>query len=143
VTVQAVKTAVTAILQGDATFASLTAGGIHDNVKEISRQLTPTAFNADDEVLTCVLVKVESAAPFGVHDDSARAFLVIYVYSRKGTSVVGQLIDRAYTLLHRQCITSGGVWDCRHADEKRDLEDPTLECDMGFTRFVLVINRAS
>jgi hypothetical protein len=143
-TVEAVKTAVSAILQGDATFAGLMVGGIYDDVKEIKRDgITAAAFDANDEVLTCALVKSETAVPFGVHDHSARMFLVIYVYSLEGIGVIGQAIDRAYQLLHRKCITSGGVWDCKHADEERDSEDPILECDMGFTRFVLVINRES
>lgn len=142
-TVATVKTAVSAILQADGTFSGLMVGGIHDNVSKISRQTTPTAFNANKEVLTCALVKTENSAPFGPHDHSARMYIVVYVYSRGGTAVIGQAIDRAYTLLHRQCITTGGVYDCRHADDLRDSDDPELECDMGYTRFALVINRAS
>lgn len=133
-------------LRNDATFSGLMTGGIYDEitneVDEIGRQTTPNAFNANGELLPCCLVKTETITNLDALDTSARMFVLVIVYQQYGKATMRSAVNRAYNVLHRQCVTSGGVWDCRHADDIPS-EDPNLNAYMVMSRYATTLNRAS
>lgn len=130
--------AITALLQTDAPLTAILTGGVH-RAQEISRQTTPTAFDANKELKPCALVKQETATPWGVHRDSGRLYVVIYFYDRHGYTNIEAARQRVYALLHRVKVT--GSYEVRHADDVLDQEEESLGAAMAVSRFVVTMER--
>ncbi len=138
------RTAITAVLTADSTLTTLLTGGIYavgvNNVREISRQSTPDAFDANGELLPCALVKLETAVPTGPHKRAARQFLVVYVYQRSGHSVINTALDRIVDLLDEVDVPAANAWEIRWADLVTDLPEDSLDASMGYVRFSLMVS---
>lgn len=135
--------AIVTALQNDATLMSTLAGGIHRAV-EISRQVTPGAFDGNRELLPCALVRQESATTWGPHDNSGRLYVAVWFYERSGYENVEAARKRVYTVLHRQKLTpsdGSGNYEIRHANDLLDLEDPALGVSMAMSRYVCTVQR--
>jgi hypothetical protein len=128
-----------AALETDATLEAILTGGIHAGT-EISRQLTPDAFDAASEIKPCALVKIERETQWGPYDSdaalSARTYVVIYAYERQGYTHIDPALDRIRTLLHRAKLGSG-TWQIAWADDSDDLMDEGLACAMRYSRYVV------
>src|SRR5689334_19249376 len=83
-------------------FAQLT-GGIHQTV-EISRQLTPAAFDANKEIKPSALVKAGTETAVGPFDDSVQTPFVIYLYQRSGYEDVLAAEHLIFVALHRKKV---------------------------------------
>ena len=137
---EAKKTIIKNLLDADGTFAALVTGGVHTAV-EISRQLTPAAFDTNDEIRPCCLVKFETTTPFGPFTHSARAFFTLIFYQRSGHATIDAMRSRAYALLHDQCISGLNAWSVQHTDDIDDQEDPATEWSMIISRYELINDR--
>lgn len=126
---------VVAALTGDATLMALLTGGAYGGV-EISRQFTPLAFDANNEVLPCALVKVESDAHVWPYWTGSRVFVLVLFYQRYGYAVIDPAMGRVYTLLNMTKVGGSGVWNMVHANDVRDLRDQALDCSMAMSRYV-------
>lgn len=134
-------TAIYNTLLADTTLMTPLTGGIH-MAKEISRETTPTAFDANREILPCILLKLEQGAPVGPHYHSAAFFFVVVFYQRSGYAVIHTARDRVYDLLHRQCISSTSAWDIRHTDDSPELEDQSSNVhSMLYSRYRVILDR--
>jgi len=125
-------------LAADGVVSALLVGGVYE-ATEISRQLTPSAFDGDGEILPCALVKIEQEAQHGPYRRealSARMYAVVYVYQRAGYGVVDVALARIRTLLHGAKLGSG-TWAIAWAGDSGDLEDEGLACSMRFGRYVV------
>jgi len=141
------RTAISSLLSGDGTLTGTLTGGVYSagTVGEISRQTTPDAFDANEEVEPCGLLRFETDAPWGVHDASARLYFAVLLYERVGSSAIDTARARIYALLHRQVVApdgDGGCWEIRHAGDTLDQEDPALGCGLAVCRYVATINKA-
>lgn len=128
-------------LGDDATLMALLTGGLH-TATEISRQATPTAFDANGEVRPCGLVanEVETPyGPYGIQSTGSRGFVTVTFYERDGYDSIDAALARSYTLLHGQKVGAGSdhVWQVQHADDSADLQDPGLMCSMRYSRYVV------
>lgn len=135
--------AIVALLQADATLLALLTGGVH-RAQEISRQGTPTAYDANKEIKPCVLVKQEVATPWGVHHDSGRLYVMMYFYERSGYTSIEAARSWVYALLHRSQVTpvgGGGCYEIRHESDVLDQEDAALGAAMVVSRYVATIQR--
>ncbi len=135
--------AIVALLQADATLLALLIGGVH-RAQEISRQTTPTAYDSNKEIKPCVLVKQETATPWGVYQDSGRLYIVLYFYERSGYASIEAARMLVYSLLHRSQVSpvgGGGCYEIRHESDVLDQEDPTLGAAMVVSRYVATIQR--
>ena len=137
------RDAVRDFLAADETLSGYLTGGIHA-AREISRQGTPTAFDANSELRPCGLLKVESVAPVGPYRHSARMVLTLYWYERSGYDSIEAMRERAYTLLHRQCVSpaTGSCWEIVHSGDVLDQEDQALGCSLAVSRYSATIMRA-
>lgn len=129
---------ITALLQNDATLSGILTGGVQ-RAQEISRQTTPGAFDANRELLPCALVKQEATTPWGVHDDSARLYVMVYFYDRHGYTNIEAARQRIYALLHR--VRVAGSYDVRHANDVLDQEEAALGAAMAVSRYVVTMER--
>jgi hypothetical protein len=137
------RDAIKTLLENDATLMAILTGGVHTGT-EISRQDTPEAFDASDEILPCVLLQFGTAAPAGPYSHSSMLHFSLMFYERSGYENVEAARERAYVLLHRQKVTpaAGACWGIRHADDVLDQEDTALGCSLAISRYYGVIRRA-
>lgn len=137
------RDAIEAVLTGDGTLMATLTGGVH-TATEISRQDTPSAFDANSEIEPCGLLRFETISPIGPYEHSARLFFSVYLYERSGYTNIETARARIYTLLHRQRVTpsTGGCWQIEHADDVLDQEDTALGCSLAVSRYYATILRA-
>ncbi len=131
---EAIKAAIKIILDGDATFSGYMTGGVYDTADKISRQDTPSAFDANSEILPCCLIRVENIVPVLGNYDSVQAFVVLVFYQFTGYDVMTDASLRAYTLLHRGCLV-GVCAEIRRISHTTDGEDPGLEVPTIIDRY--------
>lgn len=127
-------------LEADATLTGLLTGGIYA-VPEISRQDTPDAFDANGEIEPCGLVKLETEGQFGPYEEaggiSARLYVAVFFYQRTGYDVIDPALARTRTLLHKQNLSTSGVWEISWVDDVMDQEDEALGCAMSMSRYMV------
>lgn len=124
-------------LAADTMLMAILTGGIYGGT-EISRQLTAAVFDANDELLPCALVSSEAESPHGPFMTSSRQFVIVRFFQRSGYTQVDAALARVYTLLHRQRISSVGMWEMRHAGDVRDVRDDALDCAMAISRYEVI-----
>jgi hypothetical protein len=135
-----IRSAIKSLLEADTTLMTTLTGGVYGEA-EISRQATPAAFDANEELEPCALLKVEADDPTGPFETSSRTFVTVYFYARSGYSAIDTALARVYALLHRQRVSGEGVWNIRHAGDVRDQQDPALGCAMSMSRYVVYRRR--
>jgi hypothetical protein len=129
-----VKRETRAKLVSDPTLASLLPGGIWD-AAEITRQLTPTAFDANGEIRPCALVKLETESSVDPYPTGSRLFVLVLFYELSGYVTIDLAMERVYALLHRGKIGSN-VWEVDHTNDVLDLKDPALNCSLAMSRYM-------
>ena len=127
------REAVVARLQADTTLMAFLSGGVHA-ANEISRQNTPTAFDANGEIKPCALVKVRNDVQTGPYNTSARTGIEIYFYQRTGYDVIEAAALRTLTLLNRVQVDTH-VWDTVWSDDVNGETDDALSCSMALSRY--------
>lgn len=126
-----------AILELDIPLMMILTGGAYTG-REITRQDMPDAFDANGEILPCVLVKTEVELPWGPFHGSSRAYVRVFLYQRSGYTAIDAALNRIYALLHRQKLnTEYNTWEAMHADDVSGQEDPALSCSLAVSRYVL------
>lgn len=130
------------VLNDDTTLASLAPGGIHNDV-EISRQSTPTAFDANKELQTCILVVPETTIPIGPNIKSAQESIGLWIYSRDYTQLE-PVRKRVFELLDRtnpQPVNGGSCYDLRHAADVQSIENPRMGIPNIMSRYIATVQR--
>lgn len=128
----AIKTA----LENDAALMALLTGGVHIEVEEISRQNTPTAFDANKELLPCALVKEGTELPLrSGYLRAVNAPFTIYFYQRQGFGTIEAAMDLAYDDLNEQKVGTN-VWNIEFDIRVNQQRDTALDCALGSLRFV-------
>lgn len=126
-------------MQANLPINSLLTGGIHVT-DEISRQLTPAAFDANGEILPCALVTTPGEFADGPDEFAGRLNCTIFFYQRTGYSVIDAAKDLTRTLFHRQKVgdPSDRVFEMRWVNVITEQRDMTLDCSMHVLRFEIV-----
>jgi len=127
---------VKARLEQDVDLATLLTGGIHNGVEEISRQNTPTAFDATTlEILPCALIKLGTEIPLRGFTTSVQTPITIYFYQRAGYDVIEPAIGYVFADLNQQKI-GASVWNIEFDNVVYQQRDQALDCALGTLRFV-------
>lgn len=134
----ATKTSLYQILSADATFTALMTGGIHYIVSEISLQATPSAYDANQEIQPCCLIRAETTQNIGPFRSSGRLYVVLVFYQRTGYSIIDQAAQRARALLNDQVFPAHGLVEVLHIDRVPDGEDTALNCSMYLDRYEVI-----
>jgi len=125
------------LLAADSSLTALVTGGIYaaEDIGEITRQSAPAAFDANKEILPCLLIKVDGEADIPPHRTGSRMMVSIFGYQRSGHATIVAALDKVYVDLHRQKLSGQRVWEVRHANDIHDEEDQGLQCSMDVSRF--------
>lgn len=126
-------------LTGNPAVMALLTGGVHSDTR-ISRQTTPTAFDANGEIKPCALVKAGVETPSGPHHRGSRAFVEVYLYQYAGYAAIRAARDLIYTLWHEQ-RSGAGVWQMFSTDDVNDQLDDALKCSLIVSRYMVVRRR--
>jgi hypothetical protein len=130
-------------LIGDTTLMATLTGGVH-RAQEISRQSTPTAFDANLELQPCALLKSSTQTPWGPHFDSSRLYVQIWLYQRHDYTSIETARERIYDLLHRTRLTptnGDGCYEIVHVGDILDQEDSALGAALAQSRFMATVQR--
>lgn len=126
------------VLEANASLMAILTGGIHADVEEISRQNTPSAFDAaTKEIKPCALIKMPNETPAGPYPTSVRTTFVIYLYQRSGYDQIAAAMVYVYGELNEQKIGTG-VWNTEHVNTVYQQRDQALDCALGLLRFMAV-----
>lgn len=133
-------------LRGNLAVMALLTGGVHSGavVQEISRQNTPTAFDANRELLPCALVQYENATPVGPLRTSLVLYIVIYFYQRFGHETIQAAELLVRELLDRQVVQPigpGRTFEMRHGNTLLGLSDQALDCALTVSRYACYMAR--
>jgi hypothetical protein len=125
------------ILASDYTLSAILSGGIHDAV-EISRLLTPSAFDANSEILPCALVKTGNENDREGKINAVQTPLTIYLYQRSEFDQIDAALARCHALLHLAHISDSQVWQARFNSEIVRTTDETLFCSLAVQRYNVI-----
>ncbi len=140
------KAAIHNLLTTDPTLIAILPGGVQQAI-EITRQATPDAFDANNEIQPCALLKLSTDPPTGPHPYSSRLTFNLYFYQLSGYTAIEAARYRAYSLLHRQKTTPHhhhtSCWQILHSNDILYQEDQALRCSMAISRYQAYINRSN
>lgn len=133
-------------LRGNSALMALLTGGVHNGavVQEISRQNTPTAFDANRELLPTALVQYENTTPIGPLRTSEVRYITIYFYQRFGHETIQAAELMVRTLLDRQVVqpvNGGRTFEIRHTNTLLGLSDQALDCALTMSRYACYMAR--
>jgi hypothetical protein len=128
-----VKTA----LEDDDELMAILTGGIHNGVEEISKQNTPSAFDANGEIMPCALIKVPIEIPTGPFARSVRTSFVIYLYQFSGYDAIEPAMGLIFDDLNEQRIGTN-VWNIEFNNAVYQQRDQALDCPLGSLRFIAI-----
>ena len=119
-------------LAADATLAALLPGGLHV-AAEISRQLTPAAFDADSELLACGLVKTGGDAPAGPVAIAGVKLVNVWLYHPTSDEANDTAASRVKALLHKTVLP--GTYETRWAFDSAPFYEEALKARAAVTRY--------
>lgn len=122
-------------LAADATLMALLPGGLYAG-GEITRQLTPAAFDANGELSPCGLVNATSDTPDGPTLYAGRMLVSVWLYHRTRDAANETAVARIKTLLHRQVLP--GTYEVRWAFDTSGFEDDALAARAAVTRYEVI-----
>ena len=131
---------ITAILQADHTLMTTLTGGVQDTV-EITRQITPTAFDANGEIKPCALVRTGSEAPIFTKTMAVQTPVIIYFYQRTGYDKIDAALARVFTLLAQRHLGTLGIWELQFNSEIARTTDEALACSLAVQRYNAIRKR--
>ena len=133
------RTVIQAAMQANSPISSLLTGGIHTET-EISRQLTPDAFDANGELLPCALVTTPGEFADGPNEIAGRLNCTIYFYQRAGYTVIDAARTLTRTLFHNQKVgdPEDRVWEMRWVNSVNEQRDSALDCPVHRLQFEIV-----
>ena len=139
------------ILEADGTLLTTATGGVYDFNETgrlgINRTTTPGAFDSNEILKPCVLLRVRSArADGGLADDatkytSIREALEIYFYEDDGYSNIETMRDRVYTLLH--AVQLSGTFICYWQNDVRGARDDELDASVERSEYLVRFKRSA
>lgn len=124
------------VLEDDTALMALLTGGVHNDVEEISYQNTPSAFDANRELMPCALIKfgTETRLRSGI-PNSMQTPLTLYFYQRDDYDVIEQAMNSVFALLNEQKVGTN-VWNVEFDIAVSQQRDVALDCALGMLRFV-------
>ena len=135
---------VAAVLQANVALMAILTGGIYeqDEVGEISRQDTPSAFDNNKELKPCVLIAEGTELRRGGIDDddsgtSVQTPISIFFYERSGYSTIAAAMEASFALLNGKKIGSA-TWRVEYENSIKNQKDTALNASLGVQRFMVV-----
>lgn len=140
-----------AILDADATLLVTATGGIWDFEETgrlgINRTTTAAAFDANEIIKPCVLVKLRSEVPDLVLVDDAsqyRSVIATYelwFYEDDGSALIDTMIARCYTLLH--AVQVSGTFIVYWMGDAMLVRDDIIDANVNRSDYLATVRRSA
>lgn len=134
-----------ATLEADATLVALAIGGIYDYAETgpngISRTTTPGAFDSNEIMEPCILLKSRGAVPdLALTDEgtqylSVQEALEVWFYEDTGYTNVEAMRNRVYTLLHTTQLAD--TFKLLWAGDVRNQRDTDIDANVERSEFTV------
>lgn len=127
------------VMEADNDLMERLTGGVYEAIEvgEVSRQLTPGAFDANKEIKPCALVKLGTEIPRGPYDTSVQTPVQIFFYESRSAVNIDRAMAIVYFLFTGQKVGEG-VWRVEHESTTWNQSDDALDANLGIMRFVAV-----
>lgn len=146
-TVSAIKT----VWEADGTLLATATGGIYDYDETgrlgINRTTTPDAFDSNELIKPCVLLKRRSRTPDNVLRDDANQYasavdvIEAWFYEDNGTSNIETMAARAYILTHAKQIS--GTFQVLWAGDTEPVRDEEMDAIVMRSDYVAQIKKSA
>jgi hypothetical protein len=123
-------------LTNDAALMALLTGGVFSETR-ISRQTTPTAFDANSEIKPCLLINTGTDTTVGPYRRGSRVFPTLYFYQFRGYTTINTARDRVYDLWHDQRV-GAATWRILHTDDVNGQVDDVLSCSLVVSHYTVL-----
>jgi len=133
------------ILEADVALVALATGGIYDYAETgpngISRTTTPDAFDSNEIIEPCILLKSRGSTPDlqlvdeGTQYLSTREALECWFYEDTGYANIEAMRDRVYTLLH--AVQLAGTFKMLWAGDVRNQRDTDIDANVERSEFTV------
>lgn len=129
---------IAAMEMDDLLVAALT-GGIYSAllVGEISRQVTPNAFDVNGELSPCALVKMGVEVPRGPYPDSVQTPVQLFFYQQRTATEIDDAMSICFDLFNRARVGTG-TWQVEYESGSWNQSDDVLDAFLHVMRFVAV-----
>ncbi len=135
------------VLNADGTLTALLPGGIYHTALEITREGTGAAFNAENELLNCLLIKRSGETPTGPYQTSSQQAVDLYFYQRSLLTIttIDQAKDRAYAILNTetQRLNGSPIWEVSHTGDVLDQHDAALNAKLHMCSYLVTYMRGA
>jgi len=125
------------VLTANTALMAILTGGVHIDVEEINTTNTPTAFDSNDEIKPCALIKLGTEIPTGPFVRGVQTPIIIYFYQRQGFASIDPALVKAFDLLN-ETQTGDGVWNLQYSNTVFNQRDTALDCALSTLRFIAV-----
>lgn len=124
------------VLVLDTDLMNLLTGGVHADVIEVNRQLTPDAFdNTTKEIKPSVLVKLGTEYKLSDTRRGVRTPITLYFYERDGYETIDAAMSLVFDMLNEAKIGEG-TWNIAFQNAVYQQRDQALDCALSTLRFV-------
>jgi len=140
-----------ALLEADATLLATATGGMWDFDETgrlgINRTTTPAAFDANEILKPCVLLKLRSSEPNpllqdeGARYSGVREMLEVWFYEDDGYSNIETIRDRVFSLLH--AVQLSGTFMCLWAGDVRGPRDSDLNASVERSTYQVATKKSA
>lgn len=131
---------ITDLLTADTSLMETLTGGVQDAV-EISRQLTPGAFDANGEILPCALIKTGNENALQRKISAVQTTLTIYFYERTGFLSIDLALEKVLEILSQQHLGESSIWEVQFNIEIARTTDDALNCSLAVQRYNVIRQR--
>jgi len=140
-----------ALLEADATLLATATGGVWDYDETghlgINRTTTSAAFDSNEIIKPCVLLKSRSSEPDqslvdeGARYQSTTEMLEAWFYEDDGYSNIEIMRDRVWVLLH--AVQLSGTFMCLWAGDVRQARDTDLDASVERSVYQVVTKKSA
>ena len=125
------------VLSADEVLIELLPGGMYSGaeVREVSRQNTPAAFDENKKIMPCLFVAVNTDIMRGPYVRSMQTSISVYFYQLVGYEVIKQAMDRTFDLLHDQKV-GANTWNVQLSNAVENQNDAALDCSLSTQRYM-------
>lgn len=132
------KSIIATYLLNDATLAALLTGGLYYDKIEINRQLTPNAFDSNNFVKPCALLKGDDLRNAEIFNNApVMQGFTLYIYtSPQSSSTAESIVNRVTQLLRSTYINN--IYFSNISNVISDMDDPSIKSRLDIVNFTIL-----
>jgi hypothetical protein len=146
-----VLTNIKTVLEADGTLTAIATGGIYDYDEigrtGINRTSAPAAFDSNELIKPCILIKLRSDIPDGALMDDALQYVTsrqiyeIWLYQDTGFDSIDAMIARVFVLLHG--VQIAGTFQVHWLGDATPFRDDEIDANVNRSDYMATVKRST